>query len=61
VVIAFLIFAFPVLDSAATVLDEELKRRNNRNYANACSLLAKKRNAKVKPAKKSKRTLPKWR
>ncbi|HEX6892902.1 MAG TPA: hypothetical protein VF141_19470 [Chryseolinea sp.] len=41
--------------------DEELKRKNNRNYANACTLLAKKRNKKVKPMRKSKRKLPKWR
>jgi hypothetical protein len=63
----FILLSIPVPDSTAasfpqvTSKDEEMRRRNNRNYANACTLLAKKRNAKVKRVKKSKQSLPKWR
>jgi hypothetical protein len=68
--VVFALFIFlnvPVMNSTAasiphiTYNDEEIRRKNNRNYANACTLLAKKRNAKVKRIKKTKQRLPKWR
>jgi len=36
-------------------------RKSNKNYSNACKLLARKRMAKAKPFRKSKRKMSKWR
>jgi len=41
--------------------NDDAMRKSNKNYSNACELLFKKRTAKVKPPRKSKKRMSKWR